>query len=65
MRVSANEWQQHPLVHMQFDLLALGVPLAPGLVWNIVQAERMLPENKLGKGEVVKRPVGSQKAAVS
>lgn len=44
---------------MQVDLLATGIPLFPSLIWNVIQAERTLPQNKLGKGEVAKYPASS------
>lgn len=47
---------------LQIDLLATGIPLFPGLIWNIIRAERTLPKNTLGKGEVVKPPIGTQQA---
>ena len=43
---------------MQIDLLATGMPLF-SMIWNIFQAERTLPQNKLGQGDVAKHPAST------
>lgn len=35
----------------RLDLIQAGFPLLPGMFWNIYQAEKQLPENRLGQGE--------------
>jgi hypothetical protein len=47
---------------VQIDLLATGIPMAPGLVWNIIKAERTLPKNTLGKDVVPSSPANTQQA---
>lgn len=37
---------------VRLDLIQAGFPLLPGLFWNIYQAEKQLPENRLGEGNL-------------
>lgn len=35
----------------RLDLIQAGFPLLPGMFWNIYQAEKQLPQNRLGEGD--------------
>lgn len=40
---------------VRLDLIQAGFPLLPALFWKIYQAEKQLPENRLGEGEYSSR----------
>lgn len=41
---------------VRLDLIQAGFPLLPALFWKIYQAEKQLPENRLGEGDVSSGP---------